>query len=697
VENNGIEHGTLIFTVPSDAPNTLYYQSGTNQAMHGSISIKTLSSDTLIDVAHEIENTKNYTMDSGIKLSNGMKIRFFDNVLDNNYKNQQFYVEGVGESITLTNLNSLITPESYAVESTDLYDTVAYDSRPYAVSFYRPQNPDYITIKRDSVDGNAWSRYNRWFHKDIIEAAGRANGYTPELLETDRAKRPIIEFDSGLALFDHGSKAIKSVALVDTVTTNIFSQIENKISYYVDGYSLQAGMRVLFTNDVDDSVRNRIYKVTFVKANNVNVISLVEEPDGQPADNNAVFVEFGQENQGKTLHYYAEQKQWVNSQRKTQLNQQPLFDLFDENLISFSETEYYPNSTFTGATVFAYQTSTLSTLDTVLGLQIKYSNLNNIGGILFTSDIETGKFTYKNGETFVDKLFVTGHLQYRNKKNQNLIKSSFVKSSGQSKQRVVKLYVADAKQLNLFAIDVFPNSAELTDLEVQVDLNSVTQNLGIDYDLVNGTTNKYVQFYKDLNVGDIVKLQCYSKSSRTPGMGLYEIPENLAINPFNDRLNEFTFGQILNHLHDIQEKNRDFIGATPGISNLRDLPHVRINGGTILQHTAPLPQASFLLIDQNANAISSIDYVSSEYQRFKDSFVNYNTGKDYNGDAQAMVDDIIQGMAGSKDNSFPFFYEDMIGFGQKVSVRNYVVQDSAEKQFVIDSIFNITSPNNRAV
>ena len=80
-------------------------------------------------------------------------------------QNKEYYVEGVGDSITFTNIEDLITPESYATETTILYDSVAYDSRPYAKAYYRPETKDYITIKRDSIDQNAWSRYNRWFHK----------------------------------------------------------------------------------------------------------------------------------------------------------------------------------------------------------------------------------------------------------------------------------------------------------------------------------------------------------------------------------------------------------------------------------------------------------------------------------------------------------------------------------------------------
>ena len=93
---------------------------------------------------------------------------------------------------------------------------------------------------------------------------------------------------------------------------------------------------------------------------------------------------------------------------------------------------------------------------------------------------------------------------------------------------------------------------------ITVDVNNVTQNLGKDYTVVNGLTNKYVKFVKDLKVDDLVKMMCYSSAKKIPGKGIYEIPENLSVNPFNAQLSDFTYGQILNHLRNINEKNVEF-------------------------------------------------------------------------------------------------------------------------------------------
>ena len=103
--------------------------------MYGILQIKDVTSTAKIKPQDDIVGVKNYSLRT-LDLSNGMKIKFDDNIVAPEYKDKQYYVEGVGENITLTDVDDLITPASYSEETTILYDTVGYDTRPYAKSFY---------------------------------------------------------------------------------------------------------------------------------------------------------------------------------------------------------------------------------------------------------------------------------------------------------------------------------------------------------------------------------------------------------------------------------------------------------------------------------------------------------------------------------------------------------------------------------
>ena len=58
-------------------------------------------------------------------------------------------------------------------------------------------------------------------------------------------------------------------------------------------------------------------------------------------------------NQGKI--YWFDGTTWQLTQEKTTVNQAPMFELFDETGISYTDTTNYSNSSFRGNKVFSYQ------------------------------------------------------------------------------------------------------------------------------------------------------------------------------------------------------------------------------------------------------------------------------------------------------------------------------------------------------
>jgi hypothetical protein len=149
------------------------------------------------------------------------------------YDTDDWYVEGVGAKIKLIKDKDLIIPAAYSEIKRIAFDSDKFDTLPFSDATANATNKDYIVVNRASPDRNAWSRYNRWHHKDVILQSYKFNNLSRDVDETSRAKRPIIEFEAGLKLNNFGAFAKQDVDLVDTFTTDVFSTIEGQIGYNI--------------------------------------------------------------------------------------------------------------------------------------------------------------------------------------------------------------------------------------------------------------------------------------------------------------------------------------------------------------------------------------------------------------------------------------------------------------------------------
>lgn len=265
IDNYAVEEGKIIFTVPLNSPDILYYVSEFDIDLGGEFHIFSIDENTFINVEETIIGKKSYSLEDGTALSNGMKISFIGKVYPELYANKQFYVEGVGTAIKLIDEKDLELISSYTESFAILFDSTPFDEVPFSDALAFPGINDYVTVNRASKDRNPWSRYNRWFHKDVIETSASYNGKVPDLDQSARAIRPIIEFESDIKLFNFGTQAIEDVDLVDTFTTDAMSTIEGSLGYNIDKISLANGQRILFTADNDKLVKNKIYRVNFIQ------------------------------------------------------------------------------------------------------------------------------------------------------------------------------------------------------------------------------------------------------------------------------------------------------------------------------------------------------------------------------------------------------------------------------------------------
>ena len=695
VTNNGIEQGEIIFEVPFDAPDILYYQSSLDIDRFGQFIIGNIESNTELDIENEILGKETYTSSNGIVFTNGLIVNFGGLVIPSVYANDTWLVEGVGRSISLTRFKDLIPPDvSFDIPDV-LFDNEGFDTQPFDDAINFPAKKDYIVIAKDSKDRNPWSRYNRWFHKSVLEYSYSLKGRSFESNESLRAKRPIIEFSADLQLFNHGSILKESVDFIDSFTTDIFSIIEGSAGYIIENESLFDGARVLFTADTDRLVNNKIYIVRFINHVGRKQIHLEEESSGQPTVGDGIFVKRGKltsdgGNRGLMFHFTG--SNWVKSQEKTTVNQPPKFDVFDSNEVSFSDINFYPGSSFNGTHLISYKIGN-STIDTELGFSLSYLNIDNVGDIEFVWNWDIDNFSYLDNNETLLKLIATGFYKFN---NSNLYQNGWIPLDNTFIQPIIDSQIAteDTNELVFKTID-WNLLDESSIVQFYVDGEQLTPlSKYFPYVRENNTFKFSNKFKKDSSIS--LKI---ITNNIPPDSGYYQIPIGLEKNPLNSDLRFFTYGQAFDHLRTSLEFNNEIYKDAESVNsivNLRDISGYQNKSTRFLKHSGLFPLSTFLLCDKQFNIVKSLQYAKKSYSNFKNDFIIKSSNILFNDNVTDLVDEIIKSLTSTKTIDSPFFGSDMIGSGAYSSI-DYVVDDVEIKTFSLSARFNLTDPSDVAV
>ncbi|NDB56951.1 hypothetical protein EB001_00635 [bacterium] len=259
------------FPTLSAAQSVLYYVDATNPLVYGTIQLVDPQPNSLLNV-NDIIGRENYTSPNGVQFTSGLKVKFTGVVVPQEYQGNEYIVEGVGSSIKLVKYADLVTPETINTNlGSSFGNSRGYDAdgTGFDGTTNSPEQKDYVTINRSSIDGNSWSRNNRWFHRDVLQAAADYNNVNYNFDSNQQAKRPIIEFLPNIKLYNYGTNYAGSVTCIDSITTSAFAQVEGYNSYAVktngvynsDGIQLLNGLSVIFTQETDPVKRATLYRV----------------------------------------------------------------------------------------------------------------------------------------------------------------------------------------------------------------------------------------------------------------------------------------------------------------------------------------------------------------------------------------------------------------------------------------------------
>lgn len=796
VEGVAVEKGKITFTVPKTSPDVLYYVSENAVDTGGVFHILNIEENTFLDLELDLIGKKNYTVVSGLaaglKISNGMKLSFGGQVTPEKYATGYWYVEGVGSAIRLVSEKDVEIRSTYTEEQNLFFDDLPFDQLPYSDTASYPSRKDYITINRSSLDNNPWSRYNRWFHQDVLKISAEVNKKVFEFNQTARATRPIIEFVPNIKLYNYGIEAKLGVDLIDNFTKDAFSYVEGQLGYNVDGIDLADGMRIIFNAETDVLVKNKIYKVNFIQVqtpgreiefspeNDIRLetstivfstehalntgnrvtylqngftvipglqnrqtywvktvdpltialykdknltkqveifglsngtqkfelflgqrkqIQLVEEPDSVPELYSCVSIKYGLNetlknsitgNQGQ--NYWFNGTDWVLAQTKLDVNQPPLFDLFDKQQISYSDISVYEGSSFTGTKIFSYKKG-IGSNDKELGFPLAYKNINNVGDIVFEFNLLNDTFSFKENLTVKSVKTDIAYVKKSKSLTEYVFENGWLKSTVTDSQPIVRVF-KESGLTNLFPIDVYSNKNNLQDLEVRVYVNGKRLNK-TQFLIVENVINKLVVLENDVNLTDIVTLRCFSKKSKSI-KGYYELPINLQNNPLNQNITEFTLGQVIDHVDSIVDNISDFVGTFPGNNNLRDLSNVSSYGTKFVQHSGPLNLSLYHFGSKSSNIIKALDKARNDYGQFKRAFIIAADNSGVDMDPKRHVDYILQEMSRNYISTKAYYLSDMFAFSAKNKIE-ITVLDSRIKFYPLSNKFDLTSCSNKAV
>jgi len=626
---------------------------------------------TVLNIENDILGKTTYTSVSGIKLSDGMKVRFGGSTFPESYLDNEYFVEGVGTAIKLVKYSLLSGATKIATLYTEHFDEHPFDEFPFDNSKTLPTTPDYITINRASQDLNPWSQNNRWVHADVIKVSALANGLQPTYPDDKRANRPIVEFKADLKLFNFGSLGLKNIDLIDTITKDAFSIIEGSAGYYVDGVLLEQGNRVVFNADTNNRVRGKIYQVNYITIDGNLKLELVDTGDIFTMSSVGV-------NLGKTFagtNWWFNGDFWQYSQQRTSLNQAPLFDLFDDKGNSYSDKKQHL-SNFTGNKIFGYEVGT-GTNDTVLGFPLKYKNSIGLGSYLFknyfTSDVIS--LSVNNQEIKISTAIT--YCKFADGTFANVWKTA---ADYQIPILQVISTTEETSRIELTAIDN-PTTVDLL-LEVFVD-GYVVSNYTIDK-----ISGKYlINFNKSLPASTNVLLKIRTKAVPNSN-GYYEPPLGLTNNPFNGPITSLTLSELSDHLHTMINKTNGFVGEFPGSSNLRDLSDETKYGNRLISNINPMSFANFFIGKKEHSVIDAITKSGDQYNQFKILLLKKISEISDLSNPITDLDRVLTEINLDKDIKSPYYLSDMIAYGTDNKSRTWTVTNSRNIIYPLASEFD---------
>ena len=567
-------------------------------------------------------------------------------------------------------------------------------------------NPDYLLQQRGAVNKNVWSRVNFWYHRDnFIDAGDEIPG------NEFRAQRPIIEFSKDLELYNHAENTIGAVTVA--ITTHSIEDLQGSApSTIVDGVPI-GGSTIIFPSE-ESGVNQYIYTAQLNELTSTLDLVRVGDPINNPigaVDGEISFVPYtvpenysaqiisGEYNIGKEYIYTG--TEWTLAQEKININQAPLFTLYDLDGVVLDDPTVYPNSTFAGNKIFSYATETgndtdliLSTVDdSVLGFPLVYQQFKSSSEFVFKNYQQTEQYNYRL-VTSTDTTDIDGYYLYNLDNNYHAIWRSV---ETPSEQRVITTYRLTQVDIDvdrkLFSIGCEPkrNPDLNSGYDIQVTVNSDERTdftygnsypTFIDFDSANFSAGDFIEISVATDVG-LLTLDSSSK---------YELPLSWGHNPLNEHLDTVSEPVYIDHFANYMQNQLSFIGEPLNGNNFdnteKDLKHAT----QIVSTDQTTLLGAFLVDDQPHNLVDALRFTAQEYIKFKNRFrseltKHYQMAFNSTMSNEQTLEQVLRQLISFKVGREVFNRTYVVPFGDNYTEEQYIIavgQDTVELSMYAD-------------
>jgi len=396
---------------------------------------------------------------------------------------------------------------------------------------------------------------------------------------------------------------------------------------------LYDGALVVFSSD--STTRVTIARKSVTTYGEDRVITLATLSEFPITSGSQINVQLGQ-NSGKSFYYT---DSWQTSQQKTTTNQPPLFDVFSTAGASFGNSDFYPDTTFSGSKLFGYKVGTSSD-DIELGFPLAYSSVTNLGDISFQA--------FYNSDTFVAD-------------GETIAVNSGVAHAGDTVLNGWVKTVGPSVQYQVFE-QTFIGSPIVCDI---VPIESAWPTVIVND--VNGDAIEFTMVVTDVttitpsaSIGDKIQIKIYS--AQVSKTAYYEVPSNLNNNPFNGDVVNINAGDLREQHKSICNNHPNFSGNILGVNNFSQLANPAKYANKLIQSSFPVAYLGAMLGDTNLNIVDALEYSASEYFRYKSTLNNLVGSRElsYYTQPREILDEILGEIAENREFQGPFYYSDMV-------------------------------------